>query len=270
MLTAHLNDEPVFADEISDDDKYMCLCPACHEMVIPKVGTIVTPHFAHKPGGDCQRGIGESEDHLRAKYDFKKHLWPKFDFVRVEYRLSIPGQGHREVDVYVEHQDEKMAFELQKSYISEDDLIERVKDYERCGVSQIWITLPSKRLEPISSFHFQRLYLYEVKTKQLSLVLGNGITREQPLSKCTPYPVDGWIDFSPLYKHPLSKRQRTNETIFREAGMKAFPVCRDCGVASIAVVPVGYNKGNRYWSCLDCLHKNVGPLFDKNSLGQLI
>lgn len=118
------------------------LCPACKKLVILKQGRMTTHHFAHKPHSTCTYGSGESEQHRRAKHEIAASLRAAgIQGVEIE-------KDFRKVraDVYCLWRGRQLAFEVQISRLTMDQIYERTAAYQKLGIAVMWIVPWSERL----------------------------------------------------------------------------------------------------------------------------
>ena len=113
-------------------------CPECRREVVLHKGLVRAHHFKHKPPINCPYGLGESDQHYKAKkglYDALSGL-PNLSKFEIEYRLD----GARP-DVYFELKIPacRVAIELQKSSQTLEEVARRTSTYAKLGVSVIWI-----------------------------------------------------------------------------------------------------------------------------------
>lgn len=136
------------------------LCPVCGEELIIKNGSVITPHFAHKVGYDCDTFTHEmsawhkwwqelfplqNREHVEelkisvkeykkcAKlYNFEKSAikqlikgYKKDDFITLRHRADVRACGY--------------VIEFQNSPISRDEFNERNWFYQAIGCKVIWI-----------------------------------------------------------------------------------------------------------------------------------
>ena len=121
------------------------VCPECKSLLILKKGSIKVDHFAHKPPVMCEYGKGESEAHLMCKMSLYTELkaHPRVTFCDVEY-----GQlkGVRP-DVFFIVDGVSVAIEVQRSSISDEDIIKRTRIYTELGVAVLWTCLWTDKLD---------------------------------------------------------------------------------------------------------------------------
>jgi competence CoiA-like predicted nuclease len=92
------------------DRKQDYRCPECNERVILKAGAKITPHFAHKVGGKCNHGLGETEWHRKGKMIVASILREKGYDVFFEHKL-----GERRTDLFSRSPNgTRLCFEFQR------------------------------------------------------------------------------------------------------------------------------------------------------------
>lgn len=142
MLIALLENERVLASVATKGSVYHC--PGCGQEVTLKKGRRVIHHFAHKPPVSCSWASGETILHLKAKEAFYEYF--KARNIPVELELPL-ASGLLRADVYVTGKGgNPIAFELQHSSITPDEIERRTSKYFELGIALIWIPLfrPSK------------------------------------------------------------------------------------------------------------------------------
>ncbi len=137
MLVA-LNSEHnrVYAGAVTDK-KLPFFCPGCGEPVLLKRGKIKIPHFSHKIRGECTWDKGETHFHMEAK-DWLLHY---FQSAGPQYKVSLEYVGIPGVrpDVFVQCGDHAVAFEVQHSGISIEEINRRNHVYSDNGIAVMWI-----------------------------------------------------------------------------------------------------------------------------------
>ncbi|RZI48934.1 competence protein CoiA [Lactococcus kimchii] len=108
-------------------------CPACRSELSLKNGAIKTPHFAHKSLQACDLALeNESAQHLGLKKEL--YEWFKQD-EKVEIERYLPALNQRP-DLLV---NDKIAIEIQCSYLSLKRLKERSENYRQHGYRVLWL-----------------------------------------------------------------------------------------------------------------------------------
>ncbi|WP_010171591.1 competence protein CoiA [Bacillus coahuilensis] len=112
-------------------------CPACTDAVLPKIGRKIIPHFAHYPHSTCSLKLqGESYMHHEGKNDLFKFLVSAQQTTQLEpYLITI----NRRPDLLISQPHQKWVVEYQCSSVPEDNLIQRIEDYESIGLESYWI-----------------------------------------------------------------------------------------------------------------------------------
>jgi hypothetical protein len=105
-------------------------CPGCCEGVVFKRGTVVVPHFAHRPDSPCSWGVGESIRHHQMKYQVGDL------FARLGIRFEQGVIPDRRADVVVGG---RMVVECQESAISLEEWEARTSEYNRAGYPVLWV-----------------------------------------------------------------------------------------------------------------------------------
>lgn len=117
---------------------YRCPNPACGKQLILKQGRLVVHHFAHKVP-KCDWVSHETAEHLTAKEAVWNSLRRRGLRAEIEFIVdAIPGD--RRADVMTWSPDNlRVAFELQHSSISLDEIERRATSYAQAGIAQFWI-----------------------------------------------------------------------------------------------------------------------------------
>jgi hypothetical protein len=97
--------------------------------VILKVGTIVTPHYAHRPDSSCALATGEGERHREMKRQ-AADLFPDFTV-----RFEVPFDQDHRADVVIG----RRVIECQASSLSIAAWEERTRYYNNHGYAVLWI-----------------------------------------------------------------------------------------------------------------------------------
>lgn len=109
-------------------------CPTCHEPLLMKIGTEVTPHFSHKSFSSCTGG-GEGDIHERGKWLLYKWLKQQFSHVSLETHLPETNQIP---DVSLTVNGKRYAIEFQYSTVSISEIRKRNKLYIENDITPIW------------------------------------------------------------------------------------------------------------------------------------
>lgn len=113
-------------------------CPQCKERVLLKAGTVRIPHFAHRPGSDCQSRFseGESAAHLSGK----QILYGLFTRLRKQPVLEpFLSELAQRPDLLIVHERDPIPIEFQCSRIPPDLKDSRTAGYRSIGMSPIWL-----------------------------------------------------------------------------------------------------------------------------------
>jgi competence protein CoiA len=107
-------------------------CPFCHEPLRLRSGPFIRTHFYHfRPGKACLHK-GKSLTHLRLQENLLT-LLPAGD-AKEEARFPEIG---RVADIFWIK--EKIVFEVQVSFISQEEVKERIEAYQTLGLEVVWI-----------------------------------------------------------------------------------------------------------------------------------
>lgn len=108
--------------------------------MILKQGRIVIHHFAHKPPISCEWGAGETVAHMNAKRAFRDSLRLRGLRAEAEFVVdTMPGDRRADVMTWRSHDNQILAFELQHTPVSLDEIESRATAYARARIAQIWI-----------------------------------------------------------------------------------------------------------------------------------
>lgn len=159
MLSAQNRNGDILASEaVKEDGPFTC--PMCGSVALLKKGQIKIHHFAHKPPTDCAYGVGESEDHRKAKLDIYEALskHPGVSKLKLERPL---GEVRPDISFYL--RGVPVAIEVQISALSLATIDKRTKAYARKGICLLWTSpLPSALNEWVDrySLSFWEKYLH--------------------------------------------------------------------------------------------------------------
>lgn len=116
-------------------------CPGCGADLTLRQGAVVVHHFAHKASEErCGYAAGETLAHMKGKQLLHDAFTRRGLRVEVECRLETP-LGERIADVLVHDGKHRIAFEIQHSEISVEDLARRTQAYMSARVRVIWVPL---------------------------------------------------------------------------------------------------------------------------------
>jgi len=120
-------------------------CPECREAVILKRGLVKIAHFAHKATAGCEYGSGETEEHRSAKqfiYDLLLKAPANYGVSKV---MLERGLGTVRPDVSCQIGDRYVAFELQRSEMSLENVQYRTAQYVSKGIDVRWVLLGARK-----------------------------------------------------------------------------------------------------------------------------
>jgi len=117
-----------------EDRPFLCRC--CRSQLTLRRGSVIAPHFAHRPPFACEYGAGESEAHRRCKRALYESLraHPRVRKCEIERDL---GAVRPDVSAYLG--DVPVAFEVQLSALSPERVARRTAEYARLGVYVLWL-----------------------------------------------------------------------------------------------------------------------------------
>lgn len=134
MLTAINNEKIVIARDAQKPGIFTC--PECGEVVTLRKGSVKVHHFAHRSTTSCGYGKGESELHM----DLKMQVYDALNAHReVEYVAMEVAVGDVRPDVLAIIRGQQVAFEIQVSSLSIEDLYRRTAAYAAQDIAMIWI-----------------------------------------------------------------------------------------------------------------------------------
>ena len=132
----------VVATEVDRGPEFRCPDPVRNQVVFIRKGRKRIHHFAHRPDASCAYGRGETQAHLRAKLLLRDEFRRRGFQAEVE-RVVLSSESDRRADVLVwkPNTDQRVAIEVQHSYLFAPDIERRTKAYMAAGVPVIWIGL---------------------------------------------------------------------------------------------------------------------------------
>lgn len=137
-----------------------------------KKGEIKIHHFAHYPDDEnyCPYSTGESEEHLKAKMNLYNTAKERGIEVKVEDVLS----EHVRADVTFMTSMGKVAVEFQRSGMSVDKIVERMKNYGETRIPVIWVMLKGDEPEYFD-ITTKDIVFYKMYGNQLYTYYKNGL-----------------------------------------------------------------------------------------------
>lgn len=127
-------------------------CPGCKQEVILRKGKIKEHHFAHKSKSDCLYGFGETDLHYKVKRELYENLLRHNTCKNVEMEKNLNGIVS-DISCYIDKY--PVAFEIQKSAISIDYLLNKFRDYNKIGIYVTYI-LPSSKPKLFKKYYGYR------------------------------------------------------------------------------------------------------------------
>ena len=129
---------PVVATEGARGLEYRCPDPVCNQVVFIRKGRKRIHHFARQPDASCAYGRGETFAHLQAKLILRDNFRRRGLQADVE-RVVLSSESDRRADVLVwkPNTDQRVAIEVQHSYLFAPDIERRTKAYMAAGVPVI-------------------------------------------------------------------------------------------------------------------------------------
>lgn len=139
MLTASSNHRARCYAWTTERNEAPFFCKECLKEVILRKGRVRAHHFAHKSPVACQYGLGETEEHRKAKKGIFEGLKknPNCSYCELEERVNsvIP-------DIYAIIKEIPVAVEVQRSNMTVQDVCDRTLAHYKNGLSVIWV-IPS-------------------------------------------------------------------------------------------------------------------------------
>ena len=124
------------------------ICEDCGTPVELRAGDVKIPYFAHRKGfstRDCYyETTRETEEHREAKGILYEYFVAKYPGAIVQTTKRQPN-GRRS-DIYIDFGSSELAIEFQRTYMKISDWDERHLEYEKLGITDLWI-LSSRMLE---------------------------------------------------------------------------------------------------------------------------
>ncbi|MDG5789132.1 competence protein CoiA family protein [Evansella sp. AB-P1] len=121
----------------ADRENQSYYCPQCNEPLILKLGNQQTWHFAHYPKSSCVLSqTGETESHIKGKKLIIKWLIDHGYAPKIEYYIKEIKQRP---DILVTIRGKTYVFEIQQSFISQEEYEKRNETYIKYGFEPIWI-----------------------------------------------------------------------------------------------------------------------------------
>ncbi|HGP2812009.1 TPA: competence protein CoiA [Salmonella enterica] len=134
MLTAMHNGKIIIARDAQKPGIFTC--PECGEPVTLRKGSVKIHHFAHRNTMSCGYGKGESELHMDLKMRLYDALLAHPDVTGVALEAAV---GRVRPDVLAVIRGQQVAFEIQLSSLSIEDLYRRTAACAAQDIAMIWI-----------------------------------------------------------------------------------------------------------------------------------
>ena len=256
MLVANFNSERIDAFSAQKGPTYYC--PECEGQVILKKGPKVVHHFAHKPPVTCNWAKGETRAHMEAKAVLANAFKTRGLLVDMEIVVkALPNDRRTDVMVW-SPKGEQIAFELQHTAISREEIEARASSYARAGIAQIWIPFINKKVwkegrpraggwfvDRYSPRDFERwvhglglgkgMWMYEPNDK--TFWLGHMATHRIYVEEKTWYSEGGEENYSGgFWKYSKRYRELTLEGPFKAEGLRIKVTRRKA-----------YSKSGHHW-----------------------
>jgi hypothetical protein len=144
------------------------LCPECKEVVLLRKGTYFRPHFYHYRNSNCALS-NESEEHREAKRFILNLLLSKYGKENVFLEEIV--ESRQRVDVLLNMEGKKFAFEIQFSEQDNEKWVERNTKFKDINVVPIWILGYRKPIKELCVSHLKEYDNNEL-ISHLSIKLG--------------------------------------------------------------------------------------------------
>lgn len=159
MLVASLHSLRIEAEAATRGEDYRC--PNCNGELILKQGRKVIHHFAHKPPTDCTWASGETRAHRDAKKLVAEGIRRRGLTAEIEHVVATQT-GDRRADVMAwSETGQSLAFELQHTSISLDEIEQRASSYARAGIAQLWIPFLRPAVWTDGEWHDEKTWFVE-------------------------------------------------------------------------------------------------------------
>ena len=167
MLSANKTSGNIcFAPETKKQDGPF-YCPACSSGLILRKGQKRIHHFAHTPDSVCDLR-GESFEHMATKWHIYQSLLQHPDVLRAKTEVVLRGVR---ADVVFKTKRNTVAIEIQKSKLSNEEIISRSGRYTALKIPVIWLTnirydeieqraSPAKWQKLLHGMYFGRVYTW--------------------------------------------------------------------------------------------------------------
>lgn len=123
---------------VKPEPKHRAACPACRSGVIAKCGKVVTWHWAHESGTDCDPWSEMTQWHLDWQGKWPEH---QREFVIGEHRADICTVPCASLVSTMAglSSEEPLVVEFQHSYLDAGAISEREDYYEAAAGQMIWV-----------------------------------------------------------------------------------------------------------------------------------
>jgi len=145
MLVAIYQNERVEASK-ADKKSSEYSCPVCKTDVILKKGSIVIPHFAHRPDANCMFGVGEGIEHLTTKLKMAEVFREAGKKVEIEYIYKLRDKCMISDLSLIEDSGTTCAIEIVDSHDNMDHIKEKASFYKKLNVPCLWLPIIRKKV----------------------------------------------------------------------------------------------------------------------------
>ncbi|MEE3877303.1 competence protein CoiA [Vibrio sp. YYF0003] len=254
-LRATLDNEDVLAFDFSPDKwaklkgSYKKNCtltlPCCGHNAIPKTSKLKTQFFTHARGANCA-AVSETKEHLQLKTLIAKAAKDAGWKVITEYRGMTPDGEEWIADVYCEHLNAKVAFEIQWSHQTQDEYMRRTEKYKRSGVRCAWFFRLGKReYNSVNSHESESLPYFGFRQVDDGWVVSR---YNEKLESFVRNMLIGRLEWSPKLGKPISA----------QLGYCEVP-CWKCDKSTRIITRLEFDYGNsgRYLKVFNFINDNV-------------
>ena len=131
------------ADNITKEDGPF-YCSFCKNKMMLKKGMVKVHHFAHFPNSNCPYAEGESEMHYQAKISLYNAACERN--IKAELEKVLSPQVRADV-LLTFNSGKQFAVEFQKSKLTREKVISRLRNYENTKIPVIWIFFMKEPLQ---------------------------------------------------------------------------------------------------------------------------
>lgn len=148
--------------------KFNLYMSCCNTKAVMKNSSLGLQYFAHYRKGDCIHA-GESMKHMILKKELYEILLANNYKVEIEKQLAFDNYTIRP-DIYLQMGDINIAFEIQVTSQSTEQMFYRSKKYNDNGIYVVWLNLFNNRTYTYTHFNYENplIKMYSVDEKLLN------------------------------------------------------------------------------------------------------